>query len=82
MTTRADSIEAYAHLWQASSGPHRWVLWTTAEETMVFDRELNCPEDVDEPILGEVMRRMREVGVPETGEYPGRSCGRSYADRP
>ncbi|MFI9585741.1 hypothetical protein ACIHCQ_28710 [Streptomyces sp. NPDC052236] len=67
-------IERYAALWRTSS-EQRWVIWTTAEETMVFDRQINCPEDVDEPVLSEVVGRMREAGVPETEEYPGRPCG-------
>ncbi|MFP3986549.1 hypothetical protein U9R90_03410 [Streptomyces sp. E11-3] len=81
MTTRADGIEGYAHLWQAPAGRYRWVLWTTAEETMVFDKEINCPEGIDEPALSEVVRRMREAGVPETDAYPGRSCGQGRSDR-
>jgi hypothetical protein len=75
VSTQADDIERYAHLWKASSDQYRWVIWTTAEETMVFDKQINCPEDLDEPTLSQVVRRMREAGVPETDEYPGRSCG-------
>ncbi len=74
MSTATNVIERYAPLWQPS-WEQRWVIWTTAEETMVFDREINCPEDLDEPVLSEVVRRMREAGVPETDEYPGRACG-------
>lgn len=71
-----DTIERYAHLWEASSDPHRWVIWTTPGETMVFDRRINCPEFIeDEATLYEVLRRMRDAGVPESDDYPGRSCG-------
>ncbi|WP_406864824.1 hypothetical protein ABZO31_32020 [Streptomyces sp. HUAS MG47] len=42
---------------------------------MVFDREFNIPVDVDDAVLGEVLRRMREAGAPETDGYPGRPCG-------
>ncbi|MCX5386282.1 hypothetical protein [Streptomyces sp. NBC_00083] len=56
-------------------------------ESVVFDRELNIPfdiadiadasgaGDVDDVVLGEVIRRMREAGAPETDAYPGRPCG-------
>lgn len=75
MSTKAEGIERYAHLWQASSCPHQWVIWNTAAETMVFDRQINCPVDIDgDANLREVLRRMREAGVPESYDYPGRPC--------
>ncbi|MET9509791.1 hypothetical protein ABZX62_15250 [Streptomyces flavidovirens] len=75
MTTRADGIERYAPLWQGTSHPYRWVIWSGPEETMVFDTKINCPEYIDdEAILREVLRRMREAGVPESDDYPGRPC--------
>ncbi|WP_306338439.1 hypothetical protein [Streptomyces sp. KL118A] len=52
----------------------RYVLWNTAGETLVFDRRINCPADVGDEALPEVLRRMREAGVPETDAYPGRPC--------
>ncbi|MEV0374442.1 hypothetical protein AB0I10_32415 [Streptomyces sp. NPDC050636] len=82
MSTRTDAIERYAHLWEAPSSPHQWVIWTTAGETMVFDRQLNCPEYIDdEPTLQEVLRRMREAGVPESDDYPGHPCARHGSGR-
>ncbi|MGX1881664.1 hypothetical protein [Streptomyces sp. NPDC055287] len=76
MSTRVEGIEQYAYLWQASSYPYQWVIWNTAAETMVFDRQINCPVDIDgEAALREVLRRMREAGVPESDDYPGRPCG-------
>ncbi|MHC0430300.1 hypothetical protein ACX6XY_08930 [Streptomyces sp. O3] len=78
MITRTDGIEGYAHLWQSpGAARHRWVLWDAPEGTLVFDQEINCPESIDEPALGDVVRRMRAAGVPETDAYPGRPCGRS-----
>lgn len=75
MSTRADTIEHYAHMWRRTSAPYRWVIWSASEETMVFDTEINCPEYVDdEATLHEVLRRMREAGVPESDDYPGRPC--------
>jgi hypothetical protein len=42
---------------------------------MVFDRDVNCPVDIDdEAVLCEVLRRMRAAGVPESDGYPGRPC--------
>lgn len=78
MSTQADRVEDYAYLWRGSTSPHRWVIWTTDGETMVFDRKINCPVDVDmdgEATLREVLRRMCAAGVPVTDEYPGRPCG-------
>lgn len=76
MTVQPDSIEHYAYLWRGSSAPHRWVIWATAGETMVFDRKINCPVDVaDGATLSAVLRRMRAEGVPVADEYPGRACG-------
>jgi hypothetical protein len=75
VSKQAAGIERYAHLWQASSCRDRWVIWTTAGESLVFDRKINCPVDVDdETALHEVLRNMREAGVPETHDYPGRPC--------
>ncbi|KAF4406872.1 MULTISPECIES: hypothetical protein [Streptomyces] len=76
MNARRDGVGRYAHLWQdGSSYPHRWVIWTTAAETMVFDRADNRPVDIDgEEALREVLRRMREAGAPECDTYPGRPC--------
>lgn len=74
--TKTDALERYAHLWRSPSAPHQWVIWHTAQETMVFDREINCPVDVDveDAAWREVLRNMREAGVPESDEYPGRPC--------
>ncbi|MEW2567380.1 hypothetical protein ACFU9Y_05080 [Streptomyces sp. NPDC057621] len=75
MRTRIDSVETYAHLWQAPEYPRRWVLWDTAGDVLVFDRDTNGPVDIDDgPVRGEVVRRMRAAGVPESDEYPGRPC--------
>lgn len=75
MSTNAENIEHYAHLWRESPPPHQWVIWNTAAETMVFDREINCPVDIDgEATLREVLSRMRAAGVPESDDYPGRPC--------
>ncbi|WP_329549437.1 hypothetical protein OG548_41875 [Streptomyces sp. NBC_01356] len=75
MIRKAAVVESYAHLWEDDMLRHRWVLWNTAGETLVFDREINCPVDIGvEPVLHEVLRRMREAGVPETDDYPGRPC--------
>jgi hypothetical protein len=69
------AAESYAHLWEDDVFRHRWVIWNTAGEILVFDRETNCPADIgDARVLPEVLRRMREAGVPETDEYPGRPC--------
>ncbi|MEU9097767.1 hypothetical protein [Streptomyces sp. NPDC048361] len=88
MSSRTDTLERLSPLWGAADAPTRWVIWhrATAEtsepfECVVFDRELNVPYDVDEAgdvdgtMLGEVVRRMREAGTPETHVYPGRPCG-------
>jgi hypothetical protein len=75
VSTRVDTIEHYAYLWQESAYPLRWVIWNAAEETMVFDRKINCPVYFDdEATLCEVLRRMRGAGVPESDDYPGRPC--------
>lgn len=76
MSTRTghDSVR-YAHLWQGPPYPHRWVLWDTGGDTLVFDRDTNCLVDIDdEAVRSEVLRRMREAGVPESDDYPGRPC--------
>ncbi|MCX4237832.1 hypothetical protein [Streptomyces ortus] len=75
MSTSADGVETYAQLWRMSAFPRRWVLRDTAGDVLVFDRDTNCPVDIDDgPTRGEVLRRMREAGVPEGDEYPGRPC--------
>ncbi|MER5966000.1 hypothetical protein [Streptomyces sp. NPDC002057] len=68
-------LERFAPLWDAPASPPRWVIWHPDTDTMVFDRELNLPVHVDDASLDEVLRRMREAGVPESDEYPGRACG-------
>ncbi|WP_328752112.1 hypothetical protein OHT57_41545 [Streptomyces sp. NBC_00285] len=76
-TDGISGITGYAHLWQDSPHAPRWVLWDTAGEVLVFDRDVNCPVHIDdEAIRDEVLRRMRAAGVPESPEYPGRPCGR------
>ena len=76
MSRKTTAVESYAHLWDAGRSRYRWVIWHTAGETLVFDRETNCLADTgDESLLPEVLRRMREAGVPETDDYPGRPCG-------
>ncbi|MGW1933138.1 hypothetical protein [Streptomyces sp. NPDC001919] len=52
------------------------MIWAPEPDTMVFDRELNLPVDIDDHVLDEVLRRMRAAGVPESDAYPGRPCGR------
>lgn len=81
MNTRADhDVERYAYLWRAAPHEVRWVLWHSAGETMVFDRETNCPVFIDDgATLDEVLHRMRAAGAPESEEYPGRPCGRARA---
>ncbi|MFD3545598.1 hypothetical protein ACFWUW_08240 [Streptomyces sp. NPDC058655] len=75
MSTGSATAEPYAYLWQESGYPSRWVIWDLAEEAMVFDREINCPVHIDDgAALAEVLRRMREAGVPESRDYPGRPC--------
>ncbi|MCX4903576.1 hypothetical protein [Streptomyces sp. NBC_00878] len=76
MSTRTDHDNAlYAYLWQGSPYPHRWVLWDTVGDILVFDRDTNCLVDIDDDtVRDEVVRRMREAGVPESDDYPGRPC--------
>ncbi|GAA4008689.1 hypothetical protein OG252_08360 [Streptomyces sp. NBC_01352] len=75
MSGKTAPVESYAHLWEDDGHRHRWVIWNTAGETLVFDRDINCPVDGgDETVQPEVLRRMREAGVPETDEYPGGPC--------
>ncbi|MER6999752.1 hypothetical protein [Streptomyces sp. NPDC000410] len=72
----ADAVEHYAYLWQTSPYPVRWAIWNTVDGTMVFDRQINCPVGIDdEATLREIVSRMREAGVPESDDYPGRPCG-------
>ncbi|WP_150211076.1 hypothetical protein [Streptomyces venezuelae] len=72
---QTEAIGLHAHLWQPSVSEFRWVVWNAAEGTMVFDTELNCPVYIDdEPTLRQVLGRMREAGVPEGKDYPGRPC--------
>ncbi|MFE2477894.1 hypothetical protein [Streptomyces sp. NPDC059389] len=76
MNSRMDGLERFAPLWEEPTVPARWVIWHMGGgESVVFDREFNIPFDVDEAVLGEVLRRMRAAGIPETGAYPGRPCG-------
>ncbi|MEU9852650.1 hypothetical protein [Streptomyces sp. NPDC047974] len=75
MTGPADGLGAWAHLWRAPEEPPRWVVWTGAGETLVFDVELNVPAPVEDALLPEVLRRMRAAGAPESDAYPGRACG-------
>ncbi|MFD7335536.1 hypothetical protein ACFV98_05980 [Streptomyces violascens] len=76
MNTRMDTLERLSPLWEGPALEGRWVIWhVSTGESLVFDRELNIPCDVDDVVLGEVIRRMREAGAPETGAYPGRPCG-------
>ncbi|MFE4858731.1 hypothetical protein [Streptomyces sp. NPDC056670] len=76
MNGRTDTLERLSPLWDGAAVPVRWVIWhRDADESIVFDREFNIPFDVDDAVLGEVIRRMREAGTPETDAYPGRPCG-------
>lgn len=75
MSGKTGVVESYAHLWEGDGLWARWVIWHTAGETLVFDRETNCPVDIgDGTVLPDVLRRMREAGVRETDDYPGRPC--------
>ncbi|MFF8535038.1 hypothetical protein ACN6K9_004647 [Streptomyces sp. SAS_267] len=52
------------------------MIWNAPTGVTVFDRDLNGPLLLDdESALGEMLRVMREAGVPESDEYPGRPCG-------
>ncbi|MEU0392266.1 hypothetical protein ABZ208_05665 [Streptomyces sp. NPDC006208] len=75
MSTPADNLRRHAPLWEPPRTPARWVIWHTGEDSMVFDTKLNIPAPVDDEVLGEVVRRMRAAGAPESSEYPGRPCG-------
>ncbi|MFE9536536.1 hypothetical protein [Streptomyces sp. NPDC006691] len=80
MRSRTDALERLAPLWEEPAASPRWVIWHRGgAESLVFDRESNMPLDVeldvDEATLGEVIRRMRAAGAPETDAYPGRPCG-------
>ncbi|MFJ7203729.1 hypothetical protein ACIQWR_09385 [Streptomyces sp. NPDC098789] len=73
---QATGMEELSPLWEAPAVPPRWVIWHAGRgESMVFDRYFNIPVDVDDAVLGEVLRRMREAGAPESDTYPGRACG-------
>ncbi|WP_149180033.1 hypothetical protein [Streptomyces sp. TRM49041] len=74
MSTPVGTPQRYAHLWEQRATPPRWVIWNTAEESLVFDRALNMPAPVDDSDLDDVVRRMRQAGAPESDEYPGRPC--------
>ncbi|MFB6519357.1 hypothetical protein [Streptomyces sp. NPDC056401] len=76
MSNQANVLERFSPLWEATEMPPRWVIWHAgAGDSFVFDREFNMPVDVDDTLLGEVLCRMREAGVPEGVDYPGRPCG-------
>ncbi|MFB6629591.1 hypothetical protein ACFCWY_06850 [Streptomyces sp. NPDC056362] len=76
MSTPTDALERFAPLWETQADSPRWVIWRAGPgDCLVFDREFNVPYDVDDAVLGEVLRRMREAGLPETDAYPGRPCG-------
>ncbi|MFJ6575285.1 hypothetical protein ACWEPZ_09120 [Streptomyces sp. NPDC004288] len=76
MSTPTDALERFAPLWETPADSPRWVIWRAGPgDSLVFDREFNVPYDVDDAVLGEVLRRMREAGLPETDAYPGRPCG-------
>ena len=75
MNAPTEDLAPYTHLWQGPAYPPRWVIWHTAADVMVFDRDINCPVHIDdETTLCEVLRRMRAAGVEESEEYPGRPC--------
>lgn len=75
MSEQTEAVETYAYLWQDDVERQRWVIWHTAGPDIIFDRETNCPVDIDdEAVLHEVLRRMREAGVPESDDYPGGPC--------
>ncbi|MCX5001324.1 hypothetical protein OHB05_01600 [Streptomyces sp. NBC_00638] len=75
MSARADGTDPYAGPEGASPDPLRWVIWNSPTEVMVFDRDINGPVPMeDERTLREVLRRMREAGVPESDDYPGLRC--------
>ncbi|WP_405851741.1 hypothetical protein OG361_03225 [Streptomyces sp. NBC_00090] len=75
MSTVGEHVERFAPLWQEPAVPPRWIIWHPDADTMVFDTELNIPVAVDDASLGEVLRRMRAAGAPESDAYPGRACG-------
>ncbi|OAR26964.1 hypothetical protein A8W25_01360 [Streptomyces sp. ERV7] len=76
MSGQTPTLERFSPLWEAPAAPPRWVIWHAGEgESLVFDRKFNVPFDVDDVLLGEVLRRMREAGAPEGDAYPGRPCG-------
>ncbi|MFZ3473496.1 hypothetical protein ACODT3_08755 [Streptomyces sp. 4.24] len=76
MSSQMNVLEKFSPLWEVPAMPPRWVIWHAgAGDSMVFDREFNIPVDVDDAVLAEVMRRMREAGTPESEAYPGRPCG-------
>ncbi|MFC8965002.1 hypothetical protein [Streptomyces sp. NPDC057094] len=74
MSVRTYGTNPHAELGE-SPDPLRWVIWHTATETLVFDRDVNGPLGIDdEAVLREVLGRMRAAGVPESDDYPGRPC--------
>ncbi|MEU6166974.1 hypothetical protein [Streptomyces tanashiensis] len=76
MNAQRDALSRFSPLWEAPATPPRWVIWKLgAGESLAFDREFNVPYDVDDALLGEVLRRLREAGIPESDAYPGRPCG-------
>lgn len=57
----------------------RWVIWSPGEspgeDSMVFDREVNCPVAFDDEAGRlEAVGRLRRAGAWETADYPGRPC--------
>ncbi|MET8683358.1 hypothetical protein ABZV77_04010 [Streptomyces sp. NPDC004732] len=66
--------EGGSYVGDGDGSGRRYVIWHTAGETLVFDRRINCPADVGDEALPELLRRLREAGVPETDAYPGRPC--------
>ncbi|MGW3668182.1 hypothetical protein [Streptomyces sp. NPDC005141] len=75
MSARQNGTDPYADPEGAAPDPLRWVIWHSATEVMVFDRDINGPVLMDDEVtLREVLRRMRAAGVPESDDYPGRRC--------
>ncbi|MFC8920284.1 hypothetical protein ACGF5F_13360 [Streptomyces sp. NPDC047821] len=75
MSGYVDVMERLTPLWDTAVFPPRYVIWDAGErDPVVFDREYNVPVDVEPEVLAEVLRRMREAGVPKSAAYPGRPC--------